>query len=44
MQPPNEAGRIERWIIKRNLALLAGDAVGFAALVSGSVKSRCIVL
>jgi glycosyltransferase involved in cell wall biosynthesis len=37
-------GRIERWIVMRNLALVAGDAVGLAALAAGSVSARRLVL
>jgi glycosyltransferase involved in cell wall biosynthesis len=33
-----------RWVAQQNLALLAGDLVGLAALVRGSVKAKRVVL
>jgi glycosyltransferase involved in cell wall biosynthesis len=33
-----------RWVLEQNLAHLAGDLVGFAALVKGSIRSRRAVL
>ena len=33
-----------RWVAEQNLALLAGDLVGLAALVRGSVRAGSVVL
>jgi GT2 family glycosyltransferase len=33
-----------RWVVEQNAALLAGDLVGLAALVRGSIKTKRVVL
>ena len=35
---------LARWVVRTNAALLAGDAVAFAALVEGSLAARTVVL